>query len=90
MRTDPYMTTPLGVMYENGRGVDKDEKQAVEWYHKAAKQGYAAAQFCLGCQQRVKIDTELIASYRIKSCRKLWQQNRIIKLWGGNDQFLQI
>lgn len=33
----------LGVMYENGRGVAKDERQAMEWYHKAAEQGNAKA-----------------------------------------------
>jgi TPR repeat protein len=29
----------LGMMYENGRGVAKDEAQAVGWYRKAAEQG---------------------------------------------------
>jgi hypothetical protein len=38
----------LGVMYNNGRGVPKDEAQAVVWYRKAAEQGYAAAQNNLG------------------------------------------
>jgi TPR repeat protein len=26
-------------MYENGRGVEKDDRQAIEWYRKAAAQG---------------------------------------------------
>ena len=38
----------LGVMYENGEGVPKDSVKAVEWYRKAAEQGYAPAQFKLG------------------------------------------
>lgn len=38
----------LGVMYENGIGVAKDEKEAVDWYGKSAAQGNAAAQFNLG------------------------------------------
>ena len=38
----------LGVMYENGRGVAKDEVEAVKWYRKAADQGYASAQVNLG------------------------------------------
>ena len=29
----------LGVMYEKGRGVPKDDKTAVKWYRLAAKQG---------------------------------------------------
>ena len=31
-----------------GEGVDKDKAVAVEWYQKAAEQGYARAQFSLG------------------------------------------
>ena len=38
----------LGVMYETGRGVEKDEAVAVEWYRKAAEQGCATAQCNLG------------------------------------------
>jgi TPR repeat protein len=34
----------LGVMYANGKGVLKDDKQAVYWYQKAADQGQAKAQ----------------------------------------------
>ena len=29
----------LGLMYDNGRGVPKDEAEAVKWYRKAADQG---------------------------------------------------
>jgi TPR repeat protein len=38
----------LGLMYEQGIGVGKDEKKAVFWYGKSAAQGNAAAQFNLG------------------------------------------
>ena len=38
----------IGVIYENGDGVPKDMKKAVEWYQKAAEQGNAAAQYSLG------------------------------------------
>ena len=31
-----------------GRGVEKNEEKAAEWYLKAAESGYAVAQFCLG------------------------------------------
>ena len=37
----------LGVIYEYGRGVRADDRQAVAWYHKAAQQGSAAAQYRL-------------------------------------------
>jgi TPR repeat protein len=38
----------LGVMYENGQGVEQDFKEAVKWYQKAADQGLAYAQYNLG------------------------------------------
>ena len=38
----------LGVKYDNGEGVIKDDKVAVEWYTKAAMQGDAYAQYNLG------------------------------------------
>ncbi len=38
----------VGLMYEKGIGVGKDEKEAVLWYGKAASQGNASAQFNLG------------------------------------------
>ncbi len=38
----------LGLMYDTGRGVPKDDRQAVFWYRKAAEQGHASAQFNLG------------------------------------------
>lgn len=35
--------TELGLCYENGKGVEQDEAQAVRWYRKAAQQGSAQA-----------------------------------------------
>ena len=45
---DAYAQWRLGRMYQNGRGVAKDEKKACEWYQKAAEQGHATAQENLG------------------------------------------
>ena len=45
---DANAQTFLGFMYANGRGVAKDEAQAIVWYRKAAEQGDATAQFSLG------------------------------------------
>src|SRR3974390_3814249 len=36
---DARTQTALGVMYENGRGVQRDYEQATFWYRKAADQG---------------------------------------------------
>jgi TPR repeat protein len=35
-------------MYDEGKGVEQDFKEAVKWYQKAADQGDAMAQFNLG------------------------------------------
>ena len=38
----------LGVRYEKGRGVSRDDEEAVKWYRLAAEQGLADAQYNLG------------------------------------------
>ena len=38
----------LGIMYDFGRGVPKNEAEAVKWYRLAAEQGHAEAQHSLG------------------------------------------
>ena len=38
----------LGLMYEKGDGVRKDEQEAARWYYKAALQGHVGAQLNLG------------------------------------------
>jgi TPR repeat protein len=35
-------------MYQQGQGVNQDDKQAVKWFRLAAKQGFAKAQYNLG------------------------------------------
>jgi TPR repeat protein len=42
----------LGVMYDKGRGVERDPGEAVKWYRKAAEQGLASAQFNLALMYR--------------------------------------
>ena len=49
---DAEAQTTLGVRYANGRGVRKNYKEAVKWYHKAAEQGDAAGQYNLGLMYR--------------------------------------
>lgn len=41
------MQNNLGWMYENGRGLAQDDRQAVAWYQKAADQCLALAQYNL-------------------------------------------
>ncbi len=47
-RGDAVAQRDLGMMYENGDGVAKDDTQAVVWHRKAAEQGDAKAQVNLG------------------------------------------
>ena len=42
----------LGVMYQRGRGVEKDEEKAVHYYEKAAIGGNPHARYNLGCYER--------------------------------------
>lgn len=42
----------LGVMYNKGKGVIQDDKEAAKWYRKAADQGHASAQRYLEAIQR--------------------------------------
>ena len=35
-------------MYANGRGVLKDDTEAVKWFHKAAEQGFVESQLTMG------------------------------------------
>lgn len=59
----------LGHMYRIGRGVTKDEYEAVKWFRKAAEQGEAKAQNSLGvCYDRgegvTKDDAEAVKWFR--------------------------
>lgn len=45
---DPVAQFCLGYMYKHGKGVAPNNKKAIEWYTKAAKQGYTFAQNNLG------------------------------------------
>jgi TPR repeat protein len=59
----------LGYMYETGRGVTKDETQAVLWYRKSAEQGDARGQTNLGNMYAngrgvVKDEAEAVLWYR--------------------------
>ena len=39
----------LGICYDYGEGVAKNQMEAVKWFRKSAEQGYAEAQHVLGC-----------------------------------------
>ena len=43
-----YAQYNLGLMFEQGLGINKNEKEAVYWYNESAMQGNSVAQFNLG------------------------------------------
>ena len=49
---DPNAQYALGLMYYNGQYIPQDYNEAVEWFTKAAEQGYANAQYALGLMYR--------------------------------------
>ncbi|MGP5070763.1 tetratricopeptide repeat protein, partial [Psychrobacter faecalis] len=38
----------LGLLYQDGKGVEQDFASAAKWYQKAAEQGHITSQFNLG------------------------------------------
>lgn len=44
----PAAQVNLGLLYEEGKGVERDYAKALTWYRRAAAQGYAEAQYRLG------------------------------------------
>ena len=55
----------VGVMYEDGKEVSKDYRQAFMWYRRAAEQGYAGAQFNLGVMYETGrgVSKDLVQAY---------------------------
>ena len=56
----------MGVLYENGLGVQKDHAQAADWYKKAAEQGLKEAQNNLGKNyaQGTGVEQDYIRAYK--------------------------
>jgi len=44
---DPDAQYRLGESYEEGKGVEQDQKEAVKWYRLAARQGHVNAKAAL-------------------------------------------
>lgn len=66
---DEWSQFYLGLMYEDGQGVAKNEPEAAKWYRQAAEQGHSLAQNQLGWMYEygrgvVKNDAEAVKWYR--------------------------
>lgn len=64
----------LGVRYQIGKGVPKDEEQAVKWYRKAAEQGNALGQNNLGSMYALGRGVPQSDSEALKWIRKSAEQ----------------
>ena len=49
---DAEAQTTLGLRYANGRGVRKNDKEAVKWFRKGAEQGDAVGKYNIGLMYR--------------------------------------
>lgn len=72
----------LGLIYENGKGIDKDYSKAIKWYRKAAMDGHAEAQVNLaimyvnghGC------DKDYVKAYKWLYIAQIYNKNDTNKL----------
>jgi hypothetical protein len=71
---DARAQNSIGLMYEYGRGVEKDEALAVSWYRKAAEQGDAAAQYALGFMYQSGLGVEKDEALAVSWYRKAAEQ----------------
>ena len=66
-------------MYENGRGVRRDDAEAVRWYRQAAERGDTEAQFNLGVMyykgHGVRQDLALAQEWLGKACQNGYQDS---------------
>ena len=67
----------LGEMYEEGKGVRRNYRRAVEWYRKAAEQGDAAGQYELGWMYREGMGVDKDCQEAVKWYRKSAEQGYV-------------
>lgn len=72
----------LGNCYAGGKGVEKNDAEAVKWYRKAAEQGHAGAQGSLGMCYANGDGVETNKAEAVKWCRKAAEQGE------GHAQFM--
>jgi TPR repeat protein len=75
-RGDPEGQYRFALMYQQGKGVDRDDAQAVRWFRMAAKQQHAEAQYQLAVHMEhgrgVQADEkEMAAWYQLAAQKKV-------------------
>jgi TPR repeat protein len=67
----------LGLLYEQGKGVPQDEREAVKWYKEAAERGHALAQLNLGIEYSMSQEYVLAHLwFTLAAARSLNSENR--------------
>lgn len=79
----------LAMMFENGRGVSKDEKEAVKWYRKAAEQGHSAAQNNLGQMYRQGRGVKADLAEAVKWFRKAAEQDNAVAQYNLGVRYMR-
>jgi TPR repeat protein len=74
--------TLIGLAYENGNGVEKDQNEALRWYFKGAQRGNAAAQLNLAMCYRYGIEKNEQLSFEW-TLRSAHQDNSKALYWIG-------
>ena len=54
----------FAILHQHGKGVEQDDKKALHWYTRAAKQGFAKAQYALGKMYFEMSDRERTLYYK--------------------------
>ncbi|TCJ87307.1 tetratricopeptide repeat protein [Cocleimonas flava] len=66
----------IGLRYEHGTGIEKNLKQAVKWYRRAAEQGHAKAQFNLASMYESGEGVEKDLKLALKWYKKAAEQGK--------------
>ncbi len=78
---DAFAQWELGYMYAEGRGVEKNDKEAAKWFRKAAEQGDAVSQYELGRLYAKGKGVEKNDKEAAKWFRKAAEQGRAKAQW---------
>lgn len=71
---DSYSQYYIGMLYSEGKGVRRDDSEAVKWFRKAAEQGHADAQHYLGVSYHYGIGATRDYSEAVKWYHKAAEQ----------------
>lgn len=75
---DPVAQLLFAMMYENGKGVKKDEVKAAKWFRKSAEQGDGNAQVNLGRMYLEGAGLKQDVAEAVKWCRKSAEQGNTV------------